>query len=146
LLRLNGWPRKLAALACLVAAAGSAVAGGHGARANARGTPAAVHHPGGGTGLAVPIRFDAGLASTVRPGQRIDVLAAPSEDAPARARDAPLASVVVRSARVIAVRLPSELTGASDQAVIVVAVPRQDALRLTAFAGSVLVPAVTGYS
>lgn len=150
--RLSGWPRRVAALVCLLLAAVSAVGVGQPHPS----APAGAVAPGGvGSGnrnahpvRAMPVRLAAPLAAVVHRGDRIDLLAAPSEPGVA-ARASPFgaaaAAVVIRHVRVLAVRMPPQALGDGD-AVVVVAVRSDQALRLAQYAQAVLLVSVTRYS
>lgn len=217
LTRLDRWPRRLAALTCLLLAAASAVAA-HGppVRDQSRATSAQVvvaardlgvgatltgHDltivawpreliPSGasprtsrlvGRRLAAPLRkreavtttrlvgadlttglapgevaavvlTDAGAATLVRPGDRVDILAGPSDGAafdsqPVQAGGATAGAILVAEAvAVLAVLPPTDTMGASGDAHVLVATDRGTALRIVALQGRQLVAVVANTS
>lgn len=92
--------------------------------------------------VSAPVRIaDGATVGLLRPGDRVDVIAAPRTQAPAAADGGTGAWVVARGARVT--RVPDPVAGESDGgALIVVSVPRPTAVRL-AGAGATARLAVT---
>jgi hypothetical protein len=121
LARIGRWPRRIAALLCLLLAAGSALvphapaaSGSHGLGARLR------------TGeVAVPVQIASGVAS-VRPDDRVGVLAPPADSD--TAGDAVL---VADHLRVVSMTKASGLSEAGT--VVVVATDRARALQLARY-------------
>jgi Flp pilus assembly protein CpaB len=126
--RIGVWPRRVAALICLLLAAGSAVVPPQ--------PPTPPVHTGLGSRLrsdeiAVPVPVSATSAALVRPGDRVGVVAA--ADAANRS------TLVADHLRVLAVRSDSSGLSGSSDAVVVTAATRSDALALARYSGSRLV-------
>jgi hypothetical protein len=123
--RIGLWPRRIAALICLLLAAGSALVPPR---------PPTARPPIGlaarlrGDEIAVPVPVSATSAALVRPGDRVGVVAAGNRS-----------TLVADHLRVLAVRTDSDgLSGTAD-AVVVAAASRSDALALAGFATERLV-------
>jgi hypothetical protein len=118
---LGGWPRRLAALACLLLAAASALSAPK---------PAASQRPSGPAAelardeVAVPVAVSAASAALVRSGNRIGVLAAPGTDTSAPA------TLVADRLRVLSVHADDQVVPDGGGAVVVVAARRPAALAL----------------
>lgn len=119
--RLNGRPRKLAALTCLVLAGISAVSGGGHARASNSRQPQPGH-------VAVALTLADGGAGRgfLRPGERIDLI---SDTADISLRDVAVLSVSREST---AAGLMHSTSGESDGTNLVVGVDPKDIATLTA--------------
>jgi hypothetical protein len=138
LIRLSRWPRRIAALVCLLLAAASTLTPASGttsARAKHAGNPIVAGLAAGQ--IAVPVTVSSGRAAAfVHVGDHVGVLA--SADETTRARP----DLVADGLRVLAVSGASEASSSmsSDAPVIVVAAGRADAVQLAGVAGrSVLV-------
>jgi hypothetical protein len=119
LVRIGRWPRRIAALICLLLAAASAVVP----------HPAAPSTPGvrlRAGEVAVPVQI-ARVAASIRPGGEVGVLAPPADDA--ESGDAVL---VADHLRVVSVARGSGL-GDDPAATVVVATDRAGALRLARY-------------
>lgn len=125
--RIGRWPRRIAALACLLLAAGSTLAPPPGRPASATSVPPRLH--GGEVAVALPVDVGADLA---RPGDRVGVLAA------AQQAGAP-AALVADGLRVLRVSTAEDSLGSSGGSTVVVAVARSDAVRLVRFSAERLV-------
>jgi hypothetical protein len=113
---LGRWPRRLAAAACLVLAAGSALSGSKSAAARCDPTGSSWSAPPGS--VAVPVPVTAGSTGVLRPGSRIGLVPAGSDSG---------------SSGVVADHLPvlrSPTTREDGTAVLLVAVPRAAVPRL----------------
>ena len=125
--RIGLWPRRIAALLCLLLAAGSALA--------PPSQPPAARPSGLGARLradeiAVPVPVSVASAALVRPGDRVGVVAADTSNR---------SMLVADHLRVLEVRSdPSGLSGSADS-VVVTAATRSDALALARFATERLV-------
>jgi hypothetical protein len=117
LIRLGRWPRRLAALACLLLAAGSALVP-DAARAPA---PRAAGLRSGEVAVPVPVQN----VGEVKPGRRVGVLAPPEQPEQR-------AVLVADRLRVVSVR--SGGSGADAEAVVVVATDRAAAIQLARYA------------
>jgi hypothetical protein len=117
LIRVGRWPRRLAALACLLLAAGSALVPDAG-RAAARGS---IGLRAGEVAVPVPVQN----AGEVKPGRRVGVLAPPEQPAQR-------AVLVADRLRVVSVRPAG--SGVDADAVVVVATDRAAALQLARYA------------
>lgn len=131
LTRIGRWPRRIAALACLLLAAGSALV------PDTRATTAA---PVQGVGaklrsgeVAVPVPVALAGTGAIRPGDLVGVLAAPQDGG------ASSAVLVADHLRVLAVNTGRTELNADSSTVIVIAADRTRALRLTRFSTRPLV-------
>jgi len=128
---LGRWPRRVAALGCLLLAFASAVSTRHGPRADASGpaNPLLARLRAGQVAASVRLS-DAGAAGFLRTGDRVDLYATPgsSGDPPAcaAAGRTPLGSGV----RVLAVDGPSGGLGGDGTSRLVVAVARDRAAEI----------------
>lgn len=130
---LGRWPRRVAALLCLLLAAASAVTDGSAAH------PAAKSGPRLAAGqVAVPVPVT--VAADAAPGDRVGVLAGPGDDSTSGDLLPPgRATLVADGLRVLSVRDPgSGLTG-SDVTIVVVAASRTQAVRLARYSGRAMV-------
>ncbi|HEY2296886.1 MAG TPA: hypothetical protein VGH43_04100 [Jatrophihabitans sp.] len=125
--RIGIWPRRIAALICLLLAAGSALAPPQ---------PPTTHVRTGlgrrlrSNEIAVPVPVSATSAALVRPGDRVGVVAADTANR---------STLVADHLRVLAVRSDSGgLSGTAD-AVVVTAATRSDALALARYSTERLV-------
>jgi Flp pilus assembly protein CpaB len=116
--RLSRWPRRLAAVLCLLLAAGSALAPTPAPRAAAPG-PAAALRPGQ---VAVPVAVAAAQADFITRGDRVGVLAA---------FDPPRHAVLIADhLRVLSVRAADAALSSDATAVVVLATDRAAAVAL----------------
>lgn len=140
---LGRWPRRLAALACLLLAAASALSSRHPAATARAAAPADVAAAGE---RAVPVQV-AGLDARayLHPGDHVDLLAGPSDDgapgdrtagAMGRATATVSATVVAEDVRVLTVVAPRDGPGSGG---LVVAADRAGALRIAALGGRAVV-------
>jgi hypothetical protein len=147
LARLSRWPRRIAALICLLFAAGTALAPSGPARTAAH---RAAGHAAGlrPDEVAVPVPVSQpGLERLVRPGERVGVLAAPPAAGfgAAPARDSPGAVLVADHLRVLSLAAGDGAgLGADSAPTVVVAATRTEAIRLAAYAGSPMMLFVDG--
>lgn len=125
--RIGLWPRRIAALICLLLAAGSALVP---PRPPTVGPPSGLAARLRGDEIAVPVPVGATSAALVRPGDRVGVVAAD---------DANRSTLVADHLRVLAVRTDSSgLSGTAD-AVVVTAASRSEALALARYSTERLV-------
>lgn len=146
--RLRGWPRRVAAVLCLLAAAATALAGPHaGSSAAASGR----HRPSGLAArlrpgqLAVPVTItDPGGAGWVHPGDHVGLLAGPDPSGIGTGGIAGSApgggELVADHLRVLAAHQPSDGLDANAAAELVVAADHDTALRIAAASGRPIVP------
>jgi hypothetical protein len=136
LARLGRWPRRVAALGCLLLAFASVVTSRHGPRASASGeqgstNPLVARLRDGQVAASVALT-DAGASGFLRTGDRVDLYATPgsSGDPPtcAAAGRTPLGSGL----RVLAVDGPSGGLGSDGTSRLVVAMARGTAAELAA--------------
>lgn len=128
---LGHWPRRVAALGCLLLAAASALTDGSAASSAAKSRSG----PRLATGqVAVPVPVT--VAADAVPGDHVGVLAGPSDDSTTGDLSPPgRATLVADGLRVLTVRDPgSGLTG-SDVTIVVVAASRAQAVRLARYSG-----------
>jgi hypothetical protein len=128
LARLGRWPRRIAAVACLLYAALSALSARHPGTAAASANP---HHtaprPAKGQ-LAVPVLLaDPHAADYVAAGDRIDLFATPEDPVAASPGKA---SAVGTRLLVVAVAPPHQGLAGSEQTRVIVAADRDTAARL----------------
>jgi hypothetical protein len=137
LLRLSRWPRRIAALVCLLLAAASTLA-------PADGSPTRQHPPAGNPvaaalrdgQVAVPVTVTSSRAAAiVHPGDHVGVLAGPDET------DRAGPDLVADGLRVLAASQGGEAMS-TDAPVIVVAADRTQAVRLAAVASRPLLVVV----
>ncbi len=143
----NRWPRRLATLACLVLAGTSAFGPHRPARTQSPDVHTSLSELAPGQ-VATSITTDVDVTAFVHPGDRVDVLAGPT-DPFADGSTAPVApgdaTVVARGARVLAV-VAARGTSVDDGATqLVLATDRATAPRL-AGTGSRRVVALVGHS
>ena len=125
--RIGIWPRRIAALICLLLAAGSALAPPPPTATNVRTGLASRLRS---NEIAVPVPVSATSAALVRPGDRVGVVAADTANR---------STLVADHLRVLAVRTDSgRLSGTAD-AVVVTAATRSDALALARYSTERLV-------
>lgn len=130
LARIGRWPRRIAALACLLLAAASALTSHHSAPPSRAPQPAAHPRPVLRAGeVAVPVGVS-GALGPVRPGGHVGVLATPPETSAERA------ILVADQLRVISVIRQG---GTGTDPVVVVAADRDKALLLARFSTASLV-------
>lgn len=125
--RIGRWPRRVAALVCLLLAAGSTLVPPAARPVAATSVPARLHDDE--VAVALPVGAGADLA---RPGDRVGVLAA------AQQAGAPAALVADRL-RVLRVSAADDSLGSPATSTVVVAVARSDAVRLVRFSADRLV-------
>jgi hypothetical protein len=126
--RIGRWPRRIAALACLLLAAGSALVPHTVAPARGRAGVAARLHR---AEVAVPLPISTLPADLVRPGDHVGVLASSDIGAPA--------SLVADGLRVLSLRTDTAAMTADSSTVVVVAANRSEAVALARFATGRLV-------
>lgn len=123
---LGHWPRRLAALACLLLALGAAVSGHRPPAHAASADPARELGPGQ---RAVPVRLVGVDARTyLRPGDHIDLLAAGSDEPPGSG------ALIAEHLRVLAL-VPGDTGPSTDGGAVIVAAGRTDALQIAGQAG-----------
>ena len=127
--RLGRWPRRIAALACLVLAAGSALVPQSPTAATARAGIAARLN---GAEVAVPLPISVLPPDLVRPGDHVGVLAA-ADDATSPA------SLVADGLRVLSLRTDTAAMTSDSATVVVVAAQRAEVVRLARFSTGRLV-------
>lgn len=134
LARIGRWPRRIAALICLLLAAGSALLPD---------TRAATVTPERGTGarlrpgeVAVPVPIGSAGAGDVRPGDLVGVLAVPADSTSS-------AALVADRLRVTSVRSGAAL-GGDIGSVVVIATDRARALRLARYSSRPLLLIMDG--
>lgn len=118
--RLGRWPRRLAALVCLLLAAGSALTPGTGS--SARSTTGPRLRPGE---VAVPVPVSPAGAQLARVGERVGLVAP--------------RGLVADGLRVLAVHPPDQSLSGDDSAVVVVATTRSQALLVAQSSAATLV-------
>jgi len=136
LARLGGWPRRVAALGCLLLAFASAVSSRHGPPARAAGehgsnNPLIARLRSGQVAASITLE-DPGASAFLRAGDRVDLYATPgtSGDPPACAAAGPTA--LGSGLRVLAVRGPSGGLGDDGTSRLIIAVGRGTAAQLAA--------------
>ena len=128
-IRLGRWPRRIAALICLLLAAASALSPP--ATRTARAAPDGLAARLRAGEVAVPLPVGSTEAGMVGRGDRVGVLASP---------DPPQHSVLVADhLRVLSVRAPDASLSGDATAVVVLATDRTAALSLARFSGTRLV-------
>jgi hypothetical protein len=132
---LGRWPRRVAALLCLLLAAASAVTDGSAAHPAAK-SGSGPRLAAGQVAVPVPVT----VAADAAPGDRVGVLAGPGDDSTTGDLPPPgRATLVADGLRVLSVRDPdSGLTG-SDVTIVVVAASRTLAVRLARYSGRAMV-------
>ena len=125
--RIGRWPRRIAALCCLLLAAAGAVsepgAGGH-----MRPGLAARLRPGE---VAIPLTVSAGSAAIVQPGDRVGVVEAPD--------DASAATLLADRLRVLSLRIDDASMSSDSSATVVVVGSRSQAVAVARTASGRLV-------
>lgn len=131
--RLGRWPRRIACLACLLLAAGSALSPSAATSSAAAGRSGGVDALRAGE-VAVPIAVSAGgTATVVRPGDRVGVLAGSSADGFTARRGS--AVLVADQLRVLTVEKAEGGIGGDAMVSVVVATSRSGAVRIARFTG-----------
>jgi hypothetical protein len=120
--RIGRWPRRIAALVCLLLAAASALAP---PRRDAPTRPSGLAARLRAGEVAVPVPVSASNAALVRSGDRVGVFAAP---------DTGPATLVADRLRVLSIRADPDSLGSDPGALVVVAASRSAALDLAQFA------------
>ena len=146
LVRLGRWPRRVAALLCLLLAAASALSAQHPRTAAA---PADGHRPAGLSArlrqgqLAVPVTLsDSAASDYVHVGARIDLFAARDTGDPAAPQEAAL---VGSGLQVIDVSAPTRGAQETGGTRVIVAADRATAARLAALAQNGVLAVLTKY-
>lgn len=134
LARIGRWPRRIAALLCLLLAAGSAVLPNTRAATGAaeRGTAARLRSGE----VAVPVPIGSAGAGDVRPGDLVGILAVPADSTAS-------AALVADHLRVMAVRSGAAL-GGDTGSTLVIATDRARAVRLARYSSRPLVLIIDG--
>lgn len=127
---LGGWPRRLAALACLLLAAATALQPGP-AKSGASHAAPRIADGLAADEVAVPVPLaDAGACTLLRAGDRIDLYPTQSSEAAASARAGPVGSHL-RVLALVRCMLPGESIAPGGGATVVVAAGHADAVALT---------------
>jgi hypothetical protein len=119
--RIGRWPRRLAALGCLLLAAGSALA----PTDTVRGSPSRTAARLGPGEVAVPVPVSAAGAALARVGERVGLVAPHG--------------MLADRLRVLSVHPPGESLSGDDSAVVVVAVRRAQAVLVARWTAARLV-------
>lgn len=132
---LGRWPRRVAALGCLLLAAASAVTDGSGASSAAK----SASGPRLATGqVAVPVSVT--VSANAAPGDRVGLLAGPSDDSTTGDLSPPgQATLVADRLRVLSVHDPDSGLTESDATIVVVAASRAQAVQLARYSGRTMV-------
>jgi hypothetical protein len=126
--RIGRWPRRIAALACLLLAAGSTLVPQAPSAVTAHeGIAARLHR----AEVAVPLPISTLPPDLVRPGDHVGVLATSDEGGPA--------TLVADGLRVLSLRTDSSAMTTDSATVVVVAARRSDAVALARFSTGRLV-------
>lgn len=137
LTRLGGWPRRVAALLCLLLAGGTALARPAAPSASPRtehGLTSRLRHGQ----VAVPVVLDAAAATGfLRPGDRIGLLAAPADGFPGTGSSAGL---IADRLRVLAISGGTGSIGGDQGATVIVAADAGTAQRIAAASAGRLLP------
>ncbi len=143
--RLSRWPRRVAALSCLLLAAGTALASPDRSATHRTAAGAAAGLRPGEVAVPVPVA-PVGLDSLVRAGARVGVLAAPDPEAGiASPRASPGDAVLVADQlRVVSVDAANADLGGDAAATVVVAATRDAAIRLARYTSSPMLLIVDG--